>query len=401
MNLPSSALASRWTSFSTSIFTEMTELAKKHRAVNLAQGFPDFPGPKKILDAAAHHILTCHNQYAPSAGEMPLRQALSEWILRTTGTYYDPLTEITVTAGASEGLYAAINAFVNPGDKVLLFEPYFDVYAQAVANAGGEVVPIRIHAPDTPIGIKGGGWTVDWDEFDAAMSTGQVKVVLLNTPHNPTGKVFNREELDRISSRLERSEAVAVLDEVYETLVYGSAEHVSLASENRVRDRIVRISSAAKTFGFTGFKIGWVCAARPLSDAVRLVHQGIVFCTNPHLQLALADAISDVAWLDTYLGETRAAYSAKHDFLAGTLERAGYRVQRAQGSYFLMANYETLAGDVSDVLYARQLIDTRHVAALPTSVFYSQAPKSLPWLRFAFCKADATLQEAADYLLRS
>lgn len=392
--------AARWTGFGTSIFTEMTELSKKHRAVNLAQGFPDFPGPQEFIEAVSRHLHTCHNQYAPSIGEEGLRNEVSRWVLQTTGSYYDPKTEVTITTGATEGLYAVINAFVNPGDRVVVFEPYFDAYAQAIANAGGQIVPVRLHAPDTPIGMQAKGWGIDWAEFDA-VAAGGFSMLLLNSPHNPTGKVFSAEELEHIATKVLKNNALVVCDEVYENLVFGPAQHLSLAGLEKVRHLILRVSSAAKTFGFTGFKVGWVTAPASLMEHVRLVHQATVFCTNPHVQFGLAEVMADDTWLQNYLVSQRATYESKRDYLKATLERAGFSVQQSMGTYFLMANFEALAGDISDVAYAKQLIETHSVAAIPISVFYQKPPKSLPWLRFAFCKTQATLEKAADLLLRS
>lgn len=395
-----SRIAKRWSGFGTSIFTEMTQLANAHKAVNLAQGFPDFPGPSELLSRVSEHLRTCHNQYAPSIGEEFLRTQVSKSVFAATGAYYDPKTEVTITTGATEAIYAVINAFVNPGDRVVVFEPFYDSYAQAIANAGGQLVPVRLHAPDTPQGLQAKGWAVDWSEFDAA-AAGGFSLLILNSPHNPTGKVFSFDELERIADGVIKNGAIAMCDEVYEALVYEPGEHVSLASLEKVRDRVVRISSAAKTFGFTGFKVGWVTAPSALSACVRLVHQGIVFCTPPFIQLGLADVMADEAWFKTYLESVKADYLAKRDFLKATLERAGFTVQPSSGSYFLMANFEKLAGDVTDVSYAKQLIETHSVAAIPPSVFYVKAPKSLPWLRFAFCKTQATLERARQLLLQS
>lgn len=392
--------AKRWNGFGTSIFTEMSDLARHFQAVNLAQGFPDYPGPQKLLDAVCDQLQNCHNQYSHSSGEEVLRQQVSNLVMESLNLYYDPRTEITITTGATEAIYVAINAFVNPGDKVLVFEPFYDSYAQAVANAGGILVPVRLHAPDTPVGMQAKGWGIDWDEFEAA-SAGGFSFLILNTPHNPTGKVFTLDELERISNRVIKNNALVLSDEVYEYMVYDSFEHQSPAVFPKLRNRVIRISSAAKTFGFTGFKVGWILAAPELTRTVRLVHQAVVFCTNAHVQLGLAHVMQDTSWLKTYLASLKTEYAAKQAQLKSTLERAGFTVQAAQGSYFLMANFEALAGDVSDVVYAKSLIETHSIAAIPPSVFYVKAPKSLPWLRFAFCKKEETLRRAAELLLQS
>lgn len=395
-----SPLASRWTGFETSIFTAMSELAREYKAVNLAQGFPDFPGPKKLLDAVANAVESCHNQYSHSSGEEALRIQISEFIRATTGASYDPTTEITITTGATEALYSAINAFVNPGDRVVVFEPFYDSYAQGIINAGGVIVPIRLHAPDTPLGLRANGWAIDWSEFDA-VAAGGFKALILNNPHNPTGKVFSEDELERIFAKVLKNDAVVFADEVYEQLVYEPAQFLSACSFSKIRSNLVRISSASKTFGFTGFKVGWVAAPPALTKAVRLVHQAVVFCTNAHVQLGIAEVLKDKTWIDSYLKALKAEYREKRDFLKTALERTGFVVPPCHGAYFLMASFEKLAGDLKDVTFAKQLIETRQVAAIPPSAFYVTPPKSLPWLRFAFCKKKETLEKAASLLLNT
>ena len=393
----SSHLAARWAGFGTSIFTEMTELARQHDAVNLAQGFPDFLGPPRLLDAVAAHVATSHHQYAPGNGEERLRRAVARMVRASTGVDRDPRTEVTITTGATEAIYATVNAFVNPGDRVVVFEPLYDSYAQAIANAGGVLVPIRLHAPDTDAGRAAGGWAIDWAELDAATAAG-FRLLVLNSPHNPTGKVFTDDELARIAAAVRGADAVALCDEVYEALVYDGAVHRSLSAVPEVRDRVVRISSAAKTFGFTGFKIGWATAAAPLSAAVRLVHQATVFSTTPFLQTAIAEVLEDDAWLAGYVAELRADYQGKRDRLRDALVRLGFEVPSVRGTYFLMAGFAAVEPALSDVAFARSLIETRRVAAIPPSVFYARPPGRLPWLRFAFCKRDATLARAAAQL---
>lgn len=391
-------IAQRWNSIGKSIFSEMTALAKIHNAVNLGQGFPDFYGPSKILDTISKQVLSCHNQYSPSPGEPLLRNEVSLFVENTTGVIYDPDTEITITNGATEAIFSAINAFVNPNDKVLIFEPAFDLYYQAIANAGGQVVPVKLHAPDTPIGVRGGGWTLDWSEFDAACASG-ISVAIFNSPQNPTGKVFTEEEIDRIAAKLLKKNVIIICDEVYENLVYEPARHVSMCSIPKIQHLVVRISSAAKTFGFTSLKIGWICAPQYLTEAIRIVHQATVFCSSAFTQLGIAEAMSDHTWLLSYLKEQKESYLKKRNYLKSILERAGYSVSNTQGTFFITANYENLAGDISDLTYAKQLMETNRIATIPLSSFYKQPPKSLPWLRFAFCKKDETLRAVADLLL--
>jgi aspartate/methionine/tyrosine aminotransferase len=388
-----SRLAARWAGFGTSIFTEMTELARARGAVNLAQGFPDFHGPDELLRAIAQHVETSHHQYAPGNGEERLRRAVARFVASTTGVERDWATEVTITTGATEAIYSTVNAFVNPGDRVVVFEPLYDSYAQAVAQAGGVLVPIRLHAPDATDPT----WHVDWAAFDRARDAG-FALLILNSPHNPTGKVFAEEELARIAAAVRAADAVALCDEVYEQMTYDGARHVSLSSRPDMRDHVVRISSAAKTFGFTGLKVGWATASRELTAAVRLVHQATVFSTNPFLQTAIAQVLEDDAWMTQYLADLRATYKDKRDFLTHALRGAGFDVPAVLGTYFVMASFARLAPELTDIEMTRRLVEEKGVAAIPPSVFYANPPGPLPWLRFAFCKKDETLALAAQRL---
>lgn len=397
-------IAKRWSSFGTSIFTEMSQLARLHNAVNLAQGFPDFDGPRELLEKVAFESLNGHNQYAPSIGEASLRAEVAAMVCAKTGVEYCPENEITITTGATEAIYSVVNAFVNPGDRVVVFEPCYDSYAQAVANAGGCLSPVRLHAPDTPAGGASGRWGVDWDEFDAAVSAG-FKLLILNTPHNPTGKIFSRTELDRICAAVIEHDALLMSDEVYEYLNFSErVEFLSPAAVDGMRGRVVRISSAAKTFGFTGFKVGWVCAPAELTACVRLVHQAVVFCTNPATQRGLASAMSNHEWLSNYLADLHREYKEKQEKLLSGLTQAGFSVRSGEGSYFLMASFERLvAGSaMSDITFAQRLITEAGVAAIPPSVFYisGRVPPRSHWLRFAFCKNNSTLDSAIERLRR-
>jgi methionine aminotransferase len=392
--------ATRWLSLQKSIFSEITLLANFHNAINLGQGFPDFYGPQKLLDAISYHVQNCHNQYAPSHGEQSLKEAVSNYIAETTERRYDPETEITITTGASEGIYSVIQAFVNPGDKVVIFEPAFDLYHQAIASAGGHAIPIRLHSPDTPIGLQTGTWSIDWTEFNAVCAE-DFALMIFNSPHNPTSKVFSEEEIDQIGSKIFRKNALVLCDEVYENLVYDNKTHISLCTLPKIQHLVIRVSSAAKTFGFTGLKTGWVCAPANLTESIRLVHQSTVFCTSPFIQLGLAEVMSQQDWFQEYLTKQKNEYHAKRNYFKSILERAGYFVGPCQGTFFLTANYEPLAGDMNDILYTRQLMETHKIATIPLSSFYQKVPKSLPWIRFAFCKKEETLKNAADLLLHS
>lgn len=396
----SSRTATRWASVGSSIFAEVTALAKLHNAVNLGQGAPDFYGPNELLESISRQVLTCHNQYAPLAGEEALRVQVSQFVKNTTGVEYRPNDEITITNGASEAIYCAINAFVNPGDKVLIFEPAFDLYYQAIANTDGQIVPVRLHAPDTPIGMENNfKWSIDWKELEA-VSAGGFSFVIFNSPHNPTGKIFTEEEIERIASLILKNNALVLTDEVYENLVFENSRLVSLCSIPKLQHLVLRVSSAAKTFGFTGLKTGWVCAPANLTQAIRTVHQATVFCVNPAIQLGLAEMMANQTWFSSYLKTQKELYEKKRNFLKSALERAGYQTSPTEGTFFITANYENLFGDMSSDLCAKQMAELYRVASIPLSAFYQRPPKSLPWLRFAFCKRDETLQAAADLLLK-
>ncbi|MEY2987371.1 MAG: hypothetical protein RJB13_892, partial [Pseudomonadota bacterium] len=306
--------------------------------------------------------------------------------------------------GATEAIYSVINAFVSPGDRVVVFEPSYDSYAQAVANAGGCLVPVRLHPPGIPASCSSGSWGIDWDEFDAAVSAG-FKLLILNTPHNPTGKIFTQTELDRICAAVVERDALLMSDEVYEYLNFSErVEFLSPAAVDGMKGRVVRISSAAKTFGFTGFKVGWVCAPAELTACVRLVHQAVVFCTNPATQRGLASAMSNREWLSSYLSDLHRDYKEKQEKLLSGLTQAGFSVRSGEGSYFLMASFERMVAgsEMTDIAFAQRLITEAGVAAIPPSVFYlpSRAPARSHWLRFAFCKDDSTLDSAIERLIR-
>jgi aspartate/methionine/tyrosine aminotransferase len=396
MDVPNRA-ARRWRSFGKNIFSEMTDLARLHNAVNLAQGFPDSPGPRRVIEALQGRLVSCPNQYSPYIGEGELRREIARREQRVWGDALSPDSEVTVTSGATEALYAVVNAFVNPGDRVIVFEPLFDIYAQAVANAGGVLVPVPLHAPDTPLGLLAGGWAIDWSEFEAACSAG-FALLILNSPHNPTAKVFSAEELDRIAHAVIRHDALLLSDEVYEEILLEEGEHLSPASWPSLRERVVRVSSVAKSFGFTGFKLGWVAAAPALTAAIRVVHQGMVFCTPAHIQLGFADLLADDPWVSGWFEEQQGLYRARRDRLTRALRGAGFRVEPTRGTYYLLASYSSLDGSLSGMAFARRLVERQRVAAIPLEAFCLTPSKRLPWLRFAFCKSEESIARAEQLL---
>ena len=369
------------------IFAEMSRLAAQTGAINLGQGFPDTDGPRALLDAAAGHIRGGANQYPPGPGRPELRAAVAEDRQARYATALDPDTEVYITVGATAGIAASVLALVEPGDEVVLFEPMYDSYAAVVSLAGGvrRTVPLRPGAD--------GRFTFDPAELRAAVGP-RTRLVIVNTPHNPTGTVFTRAELAEIAAVCREHDLTAVTDEVYEHLVYDGAEHVPLATLPGMAERTLAISSVGKTFSVTGWKTGWVTGPQPLVRAVQTVNQFLTFSANGALQLAVAEAIrTEQAWI----GAQRDALQAKRDRLAGGLAAAGFGVLRPQGTYFVMADVRPL-GFSDGVELARALPGTAGVACVPAQVLYDNADAGRHLVRFAYCKRDDVLDRAVEQL---
>lgn len=383
-------LVARMREFGTTIFAEMSALAVRTGAVNLGQGFPDTDGPKQMLDAAAEAIHAGRNQYPPGPGIPELRRAIAEHQRRWWGLEYDPDGEVLVTAGATEAIAASILALCEPGDEVVCFEPYYDSYAASIALAGAVRRPMTLR----PSGDRYG---FDPDELRAAFGP-RTRMVLLNSPHNPTGKVFSREELSLIAALCTEHGAVAVTDEVYEHLVFSDAgsRHVPLATLPGMRDRTLRISSAGKTFSCTGWKIGWASGPAHLISAVLRVKQFLTFVNGAPLQPAVALALG---LPDTYFEGFRQDLESKRDLLCAGLSDAGFGVLRPEGTYFITAEISSLGG-VDGVEFCRSLPQRCGVVAVPTQVFYDHPEEGQRLIRFAFCKRPEVLDEAVARLRR-
>jgi N-succinyldiaminopimelate aminotransferase len=372
--------------FGTTIFTEMTNRANALGAVNLSQGFPDFDGPEEVRAKAAEAIVRGPNQYAPSAGIPELRQAVARKMRRFYGVEIDANEEITVTSGATEGLCATMLGILEPGDEIILIEPCYDSYAPVAALARAKVRSVSLQAPE---------FMIPREELAQAFSP-KTRAVLINNPHNPTGRVFTREELSFIGSLCEKHDAYLIGDEVYEHLVYEGHEHVTLMSIPELRDRAFVVSSTAKTFSMTGWKIGYVIAAPELSRAVRMAHQFITFCGQSALQEAMAFAID---FPDTYYAGFLSAYTQKRNLLCDALQELGFQVCVPEGSYYVLANIVPLGFD-NDLTFCRTLIEEAGVAAIPCSYFWLDQNQGRNLVRFCFCKKDETLEEAVVRLRR-
>ncbi len=378
MNRP--PLNRRLAGLGTTIFAEMSELAVATGSVNLGQGFPDTDGPAEIARAAADAIMSGRgNQYPPGAGIPELRQAIAAHQRRFYDLAVDPDSEVLVTAGATEAIAAALLALVEPGDEVIAFEPYYDSYAACIAMAGGVRVPVTLRAP---------GFRPDLDELRAAI-TSRTRLILLNSPHNPTGSVFTRAELTAIAGLACERDLLVISDEVYEHMVF-AGEHVPVASLPGMAGRTVSISSAAKTFSFTGWKIGWVTAAPELVSAVRTVKQFLTFVSGGPFQYAIARAL---ALPDEYYRSVAGDLRPKRDLMCQGLAEAGFDVYRPDGTYFITTDIRPF-GEVSGLEFCRKLPYAAGVVAIPSVVFYDNADAGQFQVRFAFCKKEEVLTEA-------
>ncbi|UZJ30643.1 pyridoxal phosphate-dependent aminotransferase [Streptomyces endophytica] len=382
--------------FGTTIFAEMSALAVRTGSLNLGQGFPDADGPEEVREAAVRALRDGRgNQYPPGPGVPELRTAVAahqERFYGHLGLSYDPDTEVLVTAGATEAIAAALLALLEPGDEVVALEPYYDSYAACIAMAGGRRVPVTLRAEP-----ESGTYRLDLDELRDAV-TDDTRLLLLNTPHNPTGTVLTREELSAIAALAVERDLLVITDEVYEHLVF-EGEHLPLASFPGMRDRTVTISSAGKTFSFTGWKVGWVTAAPELITAVRSAKQFLTYVSAGPFQYAVAEAL---ALPDDYYTGLRDDLRAKRDVLAAGLADAGFRVFRPAGTYFITTDIRPLGAELSQdgdgFAFCRALPERAGVVAIPNAVFYDHKDQGTPFVRFAFCKSIEVLQEAAGRL---
>ncbi|RTE66237.1 pyridoxal phosphate-dependent aminotransferase [Amphritea opalescens] len=369
----------------TTIFTEMSQLAAEHNAINLSQGFPDFDGPLALLDRVTYYLEHGHNQYAPMAGVPSLRNAIALKVEQLYGCQVSPDTEVTVTSGATEALFAAIGAVVRPGDEVIVFDPAYDSYEPAIELNGGRAVHLALQAPT---------FAIDWQAVRAAIND-NTRMIIINSPHNPTGTVLSAEDLDQLEALVADSDILLLSDEVYEHICFNGS-HQSLLCRPALAKRAFVVSSFGKTYHTTGWKVGYCIAPAPLTTELRKLHQYLTFCTVHPIQLALADFMTDFP--EHYL-ELPNFYQQKRDLFCQLIKDSRFSFQPSNGTYFQLVDYSAIAPDMDDVTFARWLTTDVGVAAIPVSVFYDVAPQQR-LVRFCFAKDDNTLKQAAEKLCK-
>lgn len=369
----------------TTIFTVMSQLANDSGAINLSQGFPDFSAPQGLLDRVTHHLQAGNNQYAPMAGIPELREQIAAKTERLYGRKTNPDTEVTVTSGATEALFSAIEAFVHGGDEVIIFDPAYDSYEPAITLAGGRAVHIPMLAPEFKV-----DWNLVADAIDA-----NTRMIILNTPHNPTGAVLDAEDMRKLDELVRDTEIILLGDEVYEHIIFDRRQHASLLRSAELARRSLVISSFGKTYHATGWKIGYCVAPAGLMDEFRRVHQFVQFCVVTPLQFALADHLASDP--EHYLNLPR-FYEEKRDRFCALLEPSRFTFVPSAGTYFQLVDYTAISTE-GDVEFARRLTTEHGVACIPVSVFYASPPEQR-LLRFCFAKHPDTLEKAAGILCK-
>lgn len=369
----------------TTIFTQMSTLAQQHNAINLSQGFPDFDGPSYLQERLAYHVSQGANQYAPMTGAQPLREAIADKTAAIYGYRPDVNSDITVTAGATEALYAAITALVRPGDEVICFDPSYDSYAPAVQLAGGTLKRLTLQPPL---------FTVNWPAFSALLSD-KTRLVILNTPHNPSASVWHHADYAALWQAVADREIYVLSDEVYEHICFAQEGHASVLAHPELRQRAVAVSSFGKTFHMTGWKVGYCVAPAAISAEIRKIHQYLTFSVNTPAQLAIADMLRQHP---EHYRELPEFYRARRDRLIQALRSSRFHLLPCEGTYFLLADYSAIS-DLDDVSFCQWLTREVGVAAIPLSVF-CEAPFPHKLIRLCFAKQEATLDAAAERLCR-
>lgn len=366
----------------TTIFTTIGKLAHKHNAVNLSQGFPNFGADAALLDLAQQAISSGHNQYAPMQGIYSLREVIADKIESLYGRYYHPENEITITASATQGIFTAISAFIKPNDEVVVFKPAYDCYEPAIELCGGIVVPIQ---------LEGANFKIQWDVFKSTISH-KTKMVIINTPHNPTGTILSKEDMTQLQLILEGTDIIVVSDEVYEHLVFDGNQHESVAKYKDLATRSIICASFGKTFHVTGWKMGYCAAPKELMAEFQKVHQYVVFCVNHPMQRAVAEYLRTP---ENYLGLNQ-FYQQKRDYFLSAIEDSRFIKTPSAGTYFQVLDYSKITAE-NDVAYAERLIREYKIASIPISVFNLNKQDNQQ-LRFCFAKTEETLDKAAEIL---
>jgi aspartate/methionine/tyrosine aminotransferase len=372
--------------FTESVIREMTRLAGRHGAINLAQGFPDFAAPEALKRAAAEAIDADINQYAITWGAKPFRDAIAAKYQRTYGMDFDPEREVTVCCGATEGMVASLLAVVDPGDEIVLFEPFYENYGPDSQLCGAVPRYVKLQSPD---------WTFDPGELRAAF-TPRTKAIILNSPNNPTGKVFTRQELEYIAGLCQEFDALAITDEIYEHILYDGAVHVPIMSLPGMRDRSILVNSMSKTYSVTGWRVGWVLASPDLTDSIRKVHDFLTVGAAAPLQQA---GVLALAMPDDYYQRLSSEYAARRDYLVDSLQAVGFQCFVPHGAYYVMTDISRF-GFADDAAFVRHLITGPGIAAVPGSSFYAQGGAGTQQVRFCFCKKYETLESARHQLLK-
>ncbi len=378
------SLPSKLPDLQLSIFAVISKLAQAHEAINLSQGFPDFDPDPALVQLVAENLKQGKNQYAPMPGILPLRQALAAKMQNLYGAAYDAESEITITAGATEALYAAITATVHSGDEVIIFEPFYDAYPPVVRYAGGRPIFIPLQPPD---------FSIPWQKVKQAISK-RTKLIILNSPHNPTGSLLGKDDLVQLAGIVDGTSILIISDEVYEHITFDGKKHQSLAAHAELRERTFVISSFGKTYHTTGWKVGYCAAPKALTDEFRKIHQFITYAVNTPVQWAYAAFLQQ----DRSYLQLGAFYQKKRDLFVRLLEASRFKLLPCHGTYFQLADYGAVS-DRPDLEFTEWLINEHGVAAIPMSPFYAQPPKQT-LIRFCFAKKDETLHQAAERLCR-
>jgi aminotransferase len=371
-------------SFTESVIREMTRLSNLHGAINLGQGFPDFPAPEHVKEAAIRAIAEEHNQYPITWGVPAFREAIAEKYLRDYGMVVDPETEVCVTCGSTEAMIAAFLGVLDPGDEVVVFEPYYENYAPDSILTGATLRYVSLRPPD---------WTFDEEELAAEFGP-STRAIVLNSPHNPTGKVFTVDELAAIAALCVEHDVIAITDEIYEHILYDGRRHVPIATLPNMRERTITVSALSKTYSVTGWRVGWAIAAEPLMAGIRSTHDFLTVAAPAPLQVAGVAALGSPA---SYYEEIAADYAERRDACMAVLGEAGFAATAPEGAYYVMADISSL-GFADDVEAARHLVEVAGVATVPGSSFVSRPEDGAHLLRFAFCKRIETLAEAGERL---